>query len=90
MNVYEDEVIVEKIKELFGGNVEVRKYGENGHVIKVEQMYHYVEVNLAKLLVMAEFFGTTNITVDEEYFNGCDTCDYGSSYIKEFYVRDPE
>lgn len=30
--------------------------------------------------------GILNITTDNEAFDGCETCDYGSSYISEFEV----
>lgn len=48
--------------------------------IEVEQMYEYVECGLKELLAVSEFFGTTNVHDDRWHSNGCDSCDYGSSY----------
>lgn len=89
MKNYEVEVIKEKMKEIFKeGEVTVSSYRENGYEIEIEKMYDYIEVNFGNLILMSEFFGTTNITVDQESWSGCHTCDYGSSYKKIFYVSD--
>ena len=49
--------------------------------ITVSQMYNPPHVNLDILMQLAEFLGTKNINDDERFANeGCETCDYGSSY----------
>lgn len=55
---------------------------------KVEQMYEYVTVNFALLSALAELLGTKNIDTDQWSRGGCETCDFGSNYCVEFYVRE--
>lgn len=68
------------------------KYGKftgkmlSGYAIKVSQMYEYVDASFVILKRMSDLFGTEDIDIDEDYSEGCETCDYGSSYSKIFIV----
>lgn len=53
---------------------------------QVKQMYEYVEVNFAVLSALAELLKTKNIDTNLYHIDGCETCDYGSSYEVEFIV----
>ena len=59
---------------------------ENAHAIRVEvsKMYEHIELNFDKLLKLAEIFGTQNFKIKEWSNSGCETCDYGSSYVHTF------
>ncbi len=49
--------------------------------ITVACMYESPSLNLSHMMELAEFFGTKNINDDYRFANqGCETCDYGSSY----------
>ena len=87
MKRYKDEVIKEAVKNIFGGDVDITEY-DTYYVVKVEQMYNYVNCSLDNLLKLSDFFDTKNINIDDYFFNGCETCDHGSSYTKEFYVKE--
>ena len=60
-------------------DIEVRRDGD-GYVIEMTKMYSYVRLNLSSLLTLANFFGTMNVNDSRYHSNGCETCDYGSSY----------
>lgn len=54
---------------------------QNAFDIKFTTMYEYVEISLDALQAVSDIFKTRNINVGhKEYYSGCDTCDYGSSY----------
>lgn len=53
---------------------------ENGLVVRVSQMYEFVNLTFAILKQISEHYGTDEIDVDDYARSGCDTCDYGSSY----------
>jgi hypothetical protein len=56
--------------------------------ITLSDMYSSPVLNLKKLMELAEFFDTKNINDDDRFSNeGCDTCDYGSSYGFTLTVR---
>lgn len=57
--------------------------------IKVEQMYSFVSCNFSHLKRLSELFGTEKIDVDDWSMGGCDTCDYGSSYVRTFQIYEP-
>lgn len=80
------------VKEIFSPissvRVDVVAYGPGEYAtIEVEQMYEYIDCSLKDLLKLAELMGTMNINIDEEFMCGCETCDYGSSYTKTFYIK---
>lgn len=52
--------------------------------VQVSQMYEYVDLTFAKLKALAEVFGTEDFNMDGWSSSGCETCDYGSQYVKEF------
>jgi hypothetical protein len=62
--------------------------GKNQIDVRIEQMYEYVEVGFKRLLALSKVFETENIDVDEWHSGGCDTCDYGSQYVKTFQIKD--
>lgn len=56
--------------------------------ITVSSMYDPPSLSFAKLKVLAEYFETDNINDDDRFSNeGCETCDYGSSYGFTITVR---
>jgi hypothetical protein len=56
--------------------------------ITLNCMYAAPSPTLAVLRQLAEFFGTENINDDDHFANeGCETCDYGSSYGYTLTVR---
>lgn len=57
--------------------------------IKVEKMYSYVTCNFSHLKRLSELFGTEKIDVDDWSVSGCETCDYGSSYVRTFQIYEP-
>jgi hypothetical protein len=49
--------------------------------IRLSAMYEAPGLSLKKLMALAEFFDTQNISDPDTFANsGCETCDYGSSY----------
>ena len=66
-------------------NVKFNDYGKTYNVI-VSQMYDFVPCGLKELFALAKIFNTDRFTIDQSSFSGCETCDYGSSYEKTFYV----
>jgi hypothetical protein len=58
------------------------------YVIEIERMYDYVPVKLSHLLSLAKFFDTLNINDSRYSSQGCDTCDYGSSYEVTLTVKE--
>lgn len=49
--------------------------------ITLSQMYSSPQMNIRVLHKLADFFETDNINDDERFSEeGCETCDYGSSY----------
>lgn len=56
--------------------------------ITIDGEYYLLDVNLTKLNNLAALFGTDQINVDEDDRPGCETCDYGSSYKRIFYIHD--
>lgn len=68
------------------GRVEAQEY--DGRVyIKVFRMYEYVPLSLKELLSVAKVIGTDRFEVDSWSSSGCETCDYGSRYEKEFIFK---
>lgn len=61
----------------------------NGYEIEVGQMYEYVGLNFAKLMKLSELFGTQEIDVDNYAQEGCESCDWGSSYTHTIQVLHP-
>ena len=56
----------------------------NDKTIRVARMYEYLPFNTKFLFKLAEMVGTDNLNVDKYHRDGCETCDYGSSYTMEF------
>lgn len=61
----------------------------NGSDLKatVTQMYSYVVCNLAELKALSELCGTDHINLDKDRFGGCETCDYGSRYEIDIFIK---
>ena len=76
----------EQFEDERGNNpaVEIRPIGTNGISIAVRQMYQYVEVSFAKMEAMSKLLDTKNIDLERYSREGCETCDYGSSYEVTF------
>ena len=61
---------------------------DNVYSIHIKQMYEYVAVNFRFLSAISQYFNTDNIH-DERYSrDGCETCDYGSSYEVTITVKE--
>jgi hypothetical protein len=59
-------------------------------VFLISNQYNHLEINFDVLTKISEIFGTKSINVGEKQFNsGCETCDYGSSYSEEFFIKKP-
>lgn len=57
--------------------------------ISVSQMYEYVPNGFQELKKIGEFFGTDKVNgSDKDYYSGCETCDYGSSYTVNFIIEE--
>ena len=82
---------LEKVKEVFKTLPDAWKepiISRTSEGFEVEQMYEYVTINFDVLSRLAEILGTKNIDTDLFSTEGCETCDYGSSYRVEFIVRE--
>lgn len=62
---------------------------DNGYEINFGAEYESPNLSFAKLMKLAELFGTTNIDVDDYAQGGCETCDFGSCYGHDIQVREP-
>ena len=85
----EVKTFVEKLwrDDLYDHSIDVNRLGNEYH-IKVRQMYNYVPLDFARLLELSQFFDTKNINDSRYHTNGCETCDYGSSYEITLYVKE--
>lgn len=54
----------------------------------ITQMYDYVNFNSKVVLKLCRLFQTDNIETDQSSRRGCETCDYGSSYQIDFYIKE--
>jgi len=83
------EKVTERVMEIFDcaeKEITVRKSSKKKVVIEIKQMYEFVPCGFKQLKGLSELFGTDDINVDSDHFNGCETCDYGSSYEHTFYI----
>jgi len=77
-----------EIKTIFneiypGADIKVDSTGKKIH-IKVSQMYEYVEVSLSILKEISKKMKCEEIDLESYQSDGCETCDYGSSYELTF------
>lgn len=57
--------------------------------LTVSQMYEYVPCGVKQILSLCRIFESEDVSTDGQYhMDGCETCDYGSSYTVEFIVKD--
>lgn len=69
----------------------VRSLFKTGISIKISQMYEYVKLGFADMQKMADVLGTEKIDMSgQDFTSGCDSCDYGSSYVIELVAYDPK
>ena len=88
MKQYTDAEIKAKFAEIFadefqpyaGGDIKIVQNTPALVEVRIEQMYEYVTITFGHLLKISEFFGTQQIGDTRYHSDGCDTCDYGSSY----------
>jgi hypothetical protein len=73
-------------KTLRGFEIYLSKTGNIIRVI-VSQMYEFVDCSFKILKGLADIFGTESIDVEGYSTSGCETCDFGSSYIKTFIIE---
>lgn len=74
----------DKISLIWPGATIIVGQDKNTTTIEVDKMYDYVNCGLAELLAVARAINTDKFDVDQTHVNGCETCDYGSRYIKIF------
>jgi len=87
-----------KIKELFKDvdkdfnkiEVKISDYAYPQIDITISKMYGFVELSVKHLLRLADLVGTDEIKVNQYSHQGCETCDYGSSYEHTFTFTVPE
>lgn len=87
-----------EILEFFKANVrtydfydtEVKvKRETNRIVVEVSQEYQYVPVDFEMLSKIGDFFETDKVNGSKgDYYSGCETCDYGSSYEASFVIEE--
>jgi hypothetical protein len=53
----------------------------------ISQMYEYVACRFEHLKAVSELCGTDHINLDKEHSDGCESCDYGSSYQLDLYIE---
>lgn len=91
MKKHTEDEIKSFFKELYGYEdpaIKVTKY-EKSIEINLEQMYDYVPVDFKHLKAVGEFFETDKVNGSKgRYYNGCETCDYGSSYEVDFVIEE--
>lgn len=75
-----------KIQEVFDSECSTLRISETRVNIVISRMYDYIDCSFKNLRALADFFETDNLDVDQWSSRGCDTCDYGSSYTKEFTI----
>lgn len=68
------------------GYFEIRRLPD-GYYIKYGMMYEAPKLNFGNLVKLSDLLGTMDITVDEYAEGGCETCDYGSDYGHEIYIK---
>lgn len=63
---------------------------KNGYQITFGAMYNSPGIiNLERLILLSDIFGTKEIDVDDYAQSGCESCDYGSSYGHDIQVLNP-
>lgn len=93
MKKYSDNKIKEFIKSIWDVDISIISYydkkNNQGDLIRIRifKMYNYVDLQFSHLMKIAKFFETLNINEDRTSCNGCDTCDYGSSYEINLSIR---
>lgn len=88
MNKYTDAEIINKVQEIwheipdFAYDPKITVTQTDSYVrIKLEAMYSQPGLSFAHMKRLADYFGTDNINDDDRFSeDGCETCDYGSSY----------
>jgi hypothetical protein len=89
MKTHTDEAIKAKAKELFSeaDKIEVAQ-GDGVVVLTISAMYSAPGMSFATLDALARFFDTKNVETESEFsYHGCESCDYGSEYGFDLYIR---
>lgn len=81
-----DEEITEFFKNLYGGPDTIQITRNDMLEVLVGDMYQFVPVDFKYLVKIGEFFNTDKINLTKEANEGCETCNYGSSYEITFYI----
>ena len=89
---------INKVKEIFGPTSPYRDFSvslENYNsatgelVIRISQMYEFVDVTFDQLAKLSELTQTRKINLQERTsYGGCETCDHGSSYQVPIYLQE--
>ena len=94
MKQYTSEQIVEKVREIWADEGYIEKVqarvsqSRDLVVITLSKMYSAPGFSFDKLEALAKFFDTKNIETESEFARGgCESCDYGSEYGFDLYVR---
>ena len=56
--------------------------------IKIGKMYDSPVINFKLLKELGDLFNTLNINVDDYNFSGCESCDWGSDYGHEIFIKE--
>lgn len=96
MNKHNAETIRKELIKIFDLKSELGKFSDEKLNITVEKdlvhvtikrVYSHVDYGVDEILALVEFFGTRNIKDDRYSVDGCETCDYGSSYTLNLTIR---
>src|SRR5271167_2225068 len=67
----------------------VNKYSDKEIHITVSQMYHAPGLSFERICRLAKFFDTLMVETDSEFaFDGCESCNYGSSYGYDIHITE--
>lgn len=79
----------QQIKDILlpeGGKIEYSVNNDDFQII-ISEMYEYLPMNLGMLVKLSELLGTQDIRTEQESWGGCETCDYGSKYMHQLYIK---
>ena len=89
---------IKKLEEIFGpgglySSFEIKLERHNPKkgelVIRISQMYEFVDVSFDQLALLSELAQTRKINLQEKTsYGGCKTCDHGSSYQVPIFLED--
>lgn len=74
---------------LCGAKFEVSVDSKGTLEIEHCRMYEFLKINFEMMEKLAAMFGSKKIDVDiSEFWEGCETCDYGSKYFTRIFIKE--